>query len=181
MAENGAHEVAEHGSHAEHAVHHPGVGDLFYPGINFLLFAAAIVYFLRGPVREFFRARTAEIRGALAAGAKAREEAASLRVQIDRELADLPLLRQQMQADLRATAEREREKLVEAATVAAERMRRDAKLAADQEFEEARRRVRAEVVGGAISEATAIVRAALQPDDQVRFVRDFVQSAGGRQ
>jgi len=178
MAEHGAHETT---GHAEHAAHHPGVGDLIYPGINFIIFAAAIVYFLRGPMREFFRARTADIRNALAAGAKAREEAASLRAQIDRELADLPVLRQQMQADLRATAEREREKMVEAATIAAERMRRDAKLAADQEFEEARRRVRAEVVGGAISEATAIVRQALQPDDQVRFVRDFVQSAGGRQ
>lgn len=174
--EHGAHQVAEHG-----AQRHPGVGDLFYPGINFLIFAVAIVYFLRGPLREYFRARTAEIRNALSAGTTAREEAASMRVQIDRELADLPVLRRQMQADLRATAERERDKLVESATVAAERIRKDATLAADHEFEEARRRVRAEVVGGAISEATAIVRQALQPDDQVRFVRDFVQSAGGRQ
>lgn len=173
------HGAVEHQEH--HAVHHPGVGDLFYPVINFAIFFGAIVYFMRGPAREFFRARTAEIRNALAAGAKAREEAASLRVQIDRELADLPVLRQQLQADLRATAEREREKLVEAATTAAERIRRDAKLAADYEFQEARRKVRNEVVGGAISEATAIVRGALQPEDQGRFVRDFVQSAGGRQ
>ena len=166
----------EHGAH-----HHPSVGDLFYPGINFLIFAIGIVYFLRGPIREYFRVRTAEIRRALAAGAKAREEAASLRVQIDRELADLPGLRQQMQDDLRATAERERDKLVESATSAAERIRKDATLTADHEFDEARRRVRAEVVSGAISEATAIVRQGLKPDDQVRFVRDFVQSAGVRQ
>jgi F0F1-type ATP synthase membrane subunit b/b' len=177
MAEHGEHAVVEHGAHQ----HQPGIGDLVYPGINFLIFAFAIVYFLRGPIREYFRARTAHIRNSLAAGAKAREEAAALRAQIDRELADLPVLRQQMQNDLRATAERERDKLVESATVAAERIRKDAALAADHEFEQARRRIRTEVVGGAISEATAIVRQALRPEDQARFVRDFVQTAGGRQ
>jgi F-type H+-transporting ATPase subunit b len=177
MAEHGEHAVVEHDAHQ----HQPSVGELFYPAINFLIFAAAIVYFLRGPIREYFRARTTEIRHSLAAGAKAREEAAALRAQIDRELADLPVLRQQMQNDLRATAERERDKLVESAAVAADRIRKDAKLAADHEFEEARRRIRAEVVNGAIGEATAIVRQAVGAEDQARFVRDFVQSAGGRQ
>jgi hypothetical protein len=46
--------MTEHGAH-------PGVGSLLLPLINFLLFAGIIVWKLPGPVREFFRDRTARL------------------------------------------------------------------------------------------------------------------------
>jgi len=44
--------VTEHGAHA------PGLGDLLWPTLNFVIFAAVLVRYLRGPITEFFRART---------------------------------------------------------------------------------------------------------------------------
>lgn len=179
MTEHGeAGTVAEHGA-AEHGAHHvPHVGELFLPALNFALFVGLLVWKLRGPIVEYFRERTERIRDALAAGTKARAEAAALEAEIARDLAELPAVTQRIRADLRAAAEGERDSLIAQGRRTAERLRADAKLLADQEARAAMREVRREVADEAVREATALVRGALGPDDQARFVREFVQSAG---
>jgi F-type H+-transporting ATPase subunit b len=172
------HAVAEHGA-ADHGAHHtPHIGELFLPALNFALFAALIVWKLRGPLVEYFRERTERIRDALAAGTKARAEAAALEAQIARDLAELPALSERIRADLRAAAEGQRDALIAQGRRTAERLRADAKLLADQEARAAMRDVRREVAEDAVRQATVLVRDALGPDDQARFVREFVQSAG---
>ena len=163
----------------EHGAPHASITDLLWPVINFGLFVFVVVRFLGGPLREFFRARTERIRQGLEAGAQARSEAQGLRDAIARELADLPRLREELRADIRATAERERDALLASGRVAAERIRTDARMVADQEVTAARQNLRAELIEEAVREATILVRGALRPDDQGRFVRDFVASAGG--
>jgi F0F1-type ATP synthase membrane subunit b/b' len=49
----------------------PGIGSIVLPAINFLLFVGLIVWKLPGPVKEFFRQRTARLREALAVGRRA--------------------------------------------------------------------------------------------------------------
>jgi F-type H+-transporting ATPase subunit b len=161
----------------EHAAH-PSIADLFWPAINFTIFFLVVVRFLAGPIKEFFRERTERLREGLAAGRRAREEAAALKARIDRDLADLPALRERLKADLRATAEREREMLLAHARQTADRIKHDAALVADQEIAAARRAVRLEVVDEAVRQATALVQGALQPADQERFVGEFVGNAG---
>ncbi len=161
----------------EHGAHHPSIADLFYPAINFLIFAVIIYRFLGGPIREYFRERTERLRDALAAGAKARKDAEALRAKLARDLAELPALRDRLRADVRAAAEQERANILEQATRTADRIRNDAKLLADQEVASAMRGVRAEVIDEAIREAVTLVRSALGPGDQERFVREFVESA----
>ena len=161
----------------EHGAHHAGIGDLLFPAINFAIFAYVAVRFLAGPIREYFRDRTDRLRAELEAGARARQEADRLRAAIDRDLADLPAQRDRLKADLLATAEEARASLLAQGREAAERIRADARLVAEQEVQAARRAVRAEVVEEAIRQAIPLVRAALTPDDQARFVREFVDSA----
>lgn len=165
--------MTEHGAH-----HAPHIRELLLPAINFALFAALIVWKLRGPIVEYFRERTERIRAALAAGTRARAEAAALEAEIERDLAALPALTDRIRADLRAAAQAERDHLIEQGRRTAERLRSDASLLADQEARAAMREVRREVADEAVREATALVRGALGPDDQARFVREFVQSAG---
>ncbi|MCW5889390.1 MAG: hypothetical protein KIT14_02435 [bacterium] len=165
--------MTEHGAH-----HAPQITDLILPAINFALFAALLVWKLRGPIVEYFRERTERIRDALAAGTRARAEAAALEAEIARDLAELPALTSRIRADLRAAAETERDHLVAQGRRTAERLRNDARLLADQEARAALRDVRREVADEAVREATALVRGALGPDDQARFVREFVSSAG---
>jgi len=145
--------------------------------VNFVLFVALLIRFLRAPVRDYFRTRGERLTEALAAGARAREKAKALRAAIARDLADLPALRERLRADLLAAAERERSRLIERGREAADRIRADARVLAEQEFVAARRALRNEVIDDAVRQATALLRQALTPGDQERLVRDFIQSA----
>src|SRR5438552_8789918 len=109
----------------EHAAHHATVGDLLWPALNFVIFVALLVRFLRPPAVEYFRARAARLREALQAGARARAEAVEICATLARNVANLPALRAHLRADLRATAERERDTLLPLGRTAAERMRSD--------------------------------------------------------
>ena len=161
----------------EHGIHEPSIADLFFPAINFAIFAFVLVWFLAGPIREYFRERTERLRDGLAAGTRAKREAEELRAQLARDLDALPGMRERLRSDLLATAEEQRANLVAQGREAAERIRADARLVAEQEAESARRAVRREIVEEAIRQATALVHDELKPDDQARFVRDFVESA----
>ena len=158
----------------------PTIGQLFWPLLNFILFVWLLVHFLREPVREHFRSRGERLRDALAAGSRAREAAEALRADIARDVTNLPVLREQLRKDLRATAERERDTLVALGRQAAERIRADARLLADHELSAARDALRADVIDEAVRQATALVRKGLGPDDQERFVREFVAAAGSQ-
>ena len=162
----------------EHGAHAPGLGDLLWPTLNFVIFAAVLVRYLRGPITEFFRARTERLRAALQAGARARAEAQALRATLARDVADLPAILERLRADLRAAAERERDGIRRGARQAAERIRTEARQLAEQEFAAARQALRLEVVDETIRQATAILREALGPADRDRLVRDFIERAG---
>ena len=162
----------------ERGPHPPSPGDLLWPVLNFAIFAAVLVRFLRGPVIEFFRERTERLRMGLQAGARARAEAENLRATLARDLADLPALRDRLRAEIRAVAERQRDAIHQGARQAAERIRAEARQLAEQEFSSARQRLRLEVVEETVRQATAVVRDALGPADRDRLVRDFIERAG---
>jgi F0F1-type ATP synthase membrane subunit b/b' len=137
-----------------------------------------LVYAIRGPIRTFLSERTARIRAALEAGANAKREAETLRAQLERDTADLPNVRARLIAEMRETAESERRLLLEKARATAERIRLDAKIAAEQEAEGARAALRKSTVEQAVAEAVRLVRDSINPQDQARAVEEFVQAAG---
>jgi F0F1-type ATP synthase membrane subunit b/b' len=161
----------------EHGAHQAGIGDLLFPAINFAIFAYVLVRFLAGPIREFFRERTDRLRGGLLAGRRAQQRARDLQAQLDKDVRELPALLERLKADLLATAEETRAALLAQGRQAAERIRIDASLVAEQEAHAAERAVRAEIVEEAIRQATTMIRDAVTPNDQTRFVRDFVETA----
>src|SRR5438046_2225259 len=162
----------------EHAVHHATVGDLLWPVLNFAIFVAVLVRFLRPPAVEYFRARAARLREALQAGARARAEAQALRATLARDGESLPTPRAQLPADLRAPPGREPQAPPPPRPAAPGRLRTDARLLAEHEFAAARAALRSEVIEEAVRQATVLIRQAIRPEDQERFVREFVAGAG---
>ena len=162
----------------EHVATHPNPSELLWPVLNFIVFVAILVRYLRAPLVEYFRARTVRLREALQAGALARREAAELRATLARDIENLPAVRARLLADMEATAQLERENLLASARKAAERIRSDARLLAEHEVAVARQALRAELIEAAVDEGAALVRRSLHPEDQERFVRDFVAGAG---
>jgi len=76
--------------------------------------------------------------------------------------------------DLRAEAEADRRRLLEAARQSAERIRADARLLAEQESARAGRQIREQVAEQVIARVTAALRERLTREDEERFVRAFV-------
>jgi F0F1-type ATP synthase membrane subunit b/b' len=157
---------------------HPGIGSLFWPVLNFLIFAGLIVKLLPGPVREFFRQRTERLREAMAAGKRALAEAEETRAALERAVGELPATITQLKSDIQAAADRERANLLGVAGRAADRIRSDARLLAEHEIGAARHGLRSEVVEEAIRQATGLIRDAIRGEDHERLVRDFVKTAG---
>ncbi len=152
--------------------------ELVWPALNFVIFIGVLVYFLRGPITEYFRDRTARLREALDAGARAQKDAAAVRAALARDIENLPALRERVRSDMRAVAEQERASLLAVGQKAADRIRADALLLAEHELVTAREALRTEVIGEAVREATALIRRSIAPEDQQRFVRDFVAGVG---
>jgi len=169
--------VTEHG-----AAHHElswgdALGTLFDPVVNFAIFAVVLYVVLRGPLLEFLRDRASTLRGALDAGAKARREAEAVRAALERDLADLPRLREELRAELVETGERQSALRAEAAQETAARLRRDAETAASQEEVAERVAIRRALATAAVRGATEIVRSSIGPDDQHRFLENLLAEA----
>lgn len=160
----------------EHGIHEPSIADLLFPAINFIIFAFVLVRFLAGPIREYFRERTERLRDGLEAGKRAQREAEELRAQLGRDLEALPGIQARLRSDLLATAEEARANLLAQGREAAERIRADAHLVAEQEVEAAGRAVRREIVDEVIRQATVLLHDEVKAADQSRFVRDFAES-----
>lgn len=161
----------------EHGGHQPSIRDLLFPAINFAIFAVLLYRFLAAPVREYFRERTERLRNALEAGRRAHEQALALQAQLARDIQELPAVQARLKADLMATADEARSTLLEQGRIAAERIRGDAVLVAEQEGRAAQRAVRAEIVEESVRQATALVQQAITQADQSRFVQEFVTAA----
>src|SRR2546428_10981047 len=138
---------------------------MLWAAVNFLLVVALLVRFLRGRMRDYFRARSERLTDGLAAGARARAQAEALRATIARDLADLPALRQRLRADLLAAAEREREQLIARGRQAADRIRADARVLAEQAFVAARNAPRDQLIDDAARQASAVLPQAVSPRD----------------
>jgi F-type H+-transporting ATPase subunit b len=160
-----------------HEVHHPVVTDLIRPAVNFSLFVWLFVWAFGGSIRDYFRERTARIRAALEAGADAKREAEALRAQLEQDAADLPATRARLVAELRETADAERQLLLRKARETADRIRADAQVAAEDDAATARAELSELVVRKVVEDASRLVRSAITADDQRRFVQEFVDSA----
>src|SRR5512135_361918 len=65
------------------------MGDWLPRLVNFAIIAAVVVYFMRKPVRDFFKNRSAEIAKAMRESQEARERAAAALADMERKLKEL--------------------------------------------------------------------------------------------
>jgi len=153
-----------------------GHGSLyFWQGVNLVALIAILVYVARKPLLAFFSERRetveAGIEGARRelAAAEARLAECQARVdRLDQEIAEI-------QRVVREQAEAERDRLLAEARQTAERIRRDAAAAAEQEIRRAREALRGETVELAVKLAAELLAQQVNQDDRTRLLDDFVQ------
>jgi F-type H+-transporting ATPase subunit b len=153
-----------------------GLGDLFWPALNLVILIAVLVYFGRQPIRDFFADRQHRIRDDLDAAAKALAEAEARHTEWQRKLTRLDAEMARIRGQARERAETERKHILAEASASAERIRRDARSAVDQELRRAREELRREATELALELAAETLRARVSDADRSRLVDDFIET-----
>ena len=163
------------------AEHHPGaahgasLSDLIFPTINFAIFAWIIWHYGAPAIRGWVRERHERVVRALQEAAAAQAEAERLRREWQDRIAHLDQTIEQMRAELRADAERERERILAEAHKTAQIIQRDAERAAANETRRVRQELRADLVRRALQLAEDDARSHWSTDDQQRSLEEFLR------
>jgi F-type H+-transporting ATPase subunit b len=161
---------------AEHTA--PSINDLWFPLINFLIYAYIIVKFAVPPIRDFLRSRREEVVGKITRASAKKQAAQALVEEYRVKLAGLDTEVRSIQASLGEEGEREKAKLLSEAQAMAVKIREDGRFLADQEVKMARQKLREEMAEEAEATARQLVERNLSHADESRLVNDFVQTIG---
>ena len=159
----------------------PGPMDLVWQGVNLAVLLAVIVYFARKPVASFFRGAASRQKDSYQA---ARKEADDIAAELDAQktrIAGLESELQRMVEDAKADAGEEREQLSRAAEAQGERIRTQARLQVEQEFNKATVALRAQLADDAVRLAEELIRSRLDDDRRQQLVSEYIQQLGARQ
>ncbi|MEM7409921.1 MAG: ATP synthase F0 subunit B [Myxococcota bacterium] len=147
---------------------------LLWPTVNFLILFTVLFVLVRKPAVQFFTDRREDIRKQLEEAAALKKEAEERHAQWQRKLTELD----QELASIRTTAEErvetERQHLLADAKAAAERIRKDAATAVDQELRRARGSLRQEASELAVQLASGMLRENVTGEDRDRLVDEFI-------
>jgi F-type H+-transporting ATPase subunit b len=160
---------------AEGGEHGAGTATLVWHALNLLILVGALVYFARAPIAAYLNDRRTQIEDGIRSAGRELAEAEGRLAAIERRAASLEGELGEIRSAVRLQAESERDRLLAEARSTAERIRRDAVAAAEQEVRHARERLRAETVDIAVQLAADILRTQVGDADRRRLVDDFVQ------
>jgi F-type H+-transporting ATPase subunit b len=165
-------------SAAEVEHHAPSINGIWFPLINFSIFAFIIVRFAVPPVRDYLRSRRQEVVTTLETAAESKRRASAVVQDYRWRLAHLDEQVQSLQNSLRAEGERQSARLLQDAEALALKIKADARFLADQEVKIARQTIREEMAQQAASHARELIERAMSAADQRRLIDDFIQNIG---
>ena len=144
--------------------------------VNFVVFAGIMYRLAAKPLREFVATRHLTIRKDLDEAAAMRRDADEKLRQSNAKLEAVDAEMDALVAKLRADAESEKARLVAAAEVEAERIRKDAQTQIATEMGRLRRELKREVVDLAMATATKLLVEGVKPADQHKLAERYLAS-----
>ncbi len=142
--------------------------------VNFVLLIGVLFYVARKPVRQYFAQRREEIQTEVEGAAELLKRAETRFTEWQRKLVDLDQELDEIRATARSRAQEERDRILADARVAAERIRRDAGAAMEQELRRAQAELRAEASDLAAELAESMLREQVREADLDRLVDEFI-------
>jgi F-type H+-transporting ATPase subunit b len=165
-------------SSAEAEHHSPSIHDIWFPLVNFLIFAYIIKRFALPLVRDFLKSRRAEVLTAVKEAAERKQRAQAMVQEYKERLAGLAQETQSIEALWRADAEREKARLLKEAEAMATKIQQDARFLADQEVKVARQKIRQEIANQAEATARSLIERHISVADHERLARESIDSIG---
>jgi F0F1-type ATP synthase membrane subunit b/b' len=164
---------------AEAAAEEGGSWSVFaFFAINFILFAAVLIYFAGPPARKFFADRAATIRGGLSRAESAFKDAQDLANKAAAKLAALDAELKQLADEMAKETEFQVARVEEIAKTAQARIRRDTELTTVALSEAAQRRVRERLSDSAATLARELIVRNFERADQGRLIDGFMDKLG---
>lgn len=158
--------------------HAASASQLFYPLINFLIFAYLIKRFLLPLVKNYLRSRREEIVTALGEADESKRRAEAMVQEYRARMARLEEEMKRLREELRADGEREKAKMLREAEETVAKIKVDTDFLAEQEIKLARQRLREEIARLAQAAAQKLIQSQLTPADQKRLVEEFLSGVG---
>lgn len=149
--------------------------DLVMRIFNFLILAAALIYFARKPVVEGIRSSIETVRTMLAEAEEARKLAESHMKEAEERLAGIDKEISDLITNAREEGRVEKERILAEAEDAVEKLKRDAVVTFDLELKKAQDVLKTEVAEMAVSLAEEIINKEISSEDQGRFVNDYIE------
>ena len=153
----------------------PGWVSFAWKLLNFLVMAGVIYWLAAKKVKEFFTARRERIKTSLADAVTAREDAEKkfreYAAKLDRATGEIDELTRMIQAQ----GLTEKERIIEEARKAAEKMREETKTRMEQEFNKASHQLRIEAVRLSAQMAEGLLRKNIRVEDHEAMVQDYIE------
>ncbi|RJQ56562.1 MAG: hypothetical protein C4530_14440 [Desulfobacteraceae bacterium] len=165
---------AAEGAHGEEQGKKGWIATDTYRVMNFLVLAAVLVLLLRKPVSQALNGRIESIKDQLKElEAKKRQAEAEL-AGYSEKLSLLDRDAERIVSEYIQQGEEAKARIIKEAEAAASRIEEQAKLSIDQEFKQARERLKTDVLGKALAKAERMIRENITTDDQGRLVDEYL-------
>jgi F-type H+-transporting ATPase subunit b len=171
---------------AEEAAHEGGheaitfMGDWLPRLVNFAIIAGVLVYFMRKPVRDLFRNRSAEIEKALRESQEARERAVAALAEMERKVRELDAEVRAMVTDAQARGEKDKAALLEEGKKTIKDIQEQVKAGIEIEVQKAKADLAVEASLLAVDLAEGKIKSTIGKQDHERIVKDYIAKVGGR-
>jgi len=156
------------------------MGDWLPRLVNFAIIVGALFYFLRKPVRDMFKNRTAEIAKAMEESRDARERALAALTEMERKAREMDAETRTMIADAQVRGEKDKQALVEEGKKIVRDIQEQVKTGVDIEVQKAKAELAIEASRLAVDLAERKIKDTITGQDHERIVKDYIASVGGR-
>ncbi len=151
------------------------IQDFTWRSVNFVIFAAALVYLLRKPMKAFFSKRSQDIGMSLDELEAKKAEAAKALKEAEARLAEVSAEREKIIQQYLAEGEVEKARIIEKAEMVAARLKEMAAFAIEQETKKAAQELKQEVVDLAAGLAEDLIKEKVTYADQQKLVEEYLK------
>lgn len=152
--------------------------DLGWRVLNFLIFAAILYFAAAKPIRNFLAGRIDDIKKELGDAEKSKEDAEKRLADHLKRVDNLEVEVKELCETLRKEGEVERDRIIEAANEAADKIKTQAGFSANQELNKAISLIKKETADAAVALAEKILKKDIKKADQKKLVSEYLESLG---
>lgn len=148
-----------------------------WKSLDFVVLVGLIYWLVGKKAKDFFAGRRETIGKVLADAASEREEAQRKFREYETKLNKATAEIDELTRMIREQGQAEKQKIIKEATEMAEKIREDARMRMEQEFQRARHQLRLEAVRYSTQMAESLLRENIRVEDHETMVRDYLKDA----